>query len=396
VNSTRTLLLAAALAACLPLAAQRDARYDFSVVSQVRIDLRDLGYPPIDVIPSGESAVRSLAVGPDGKLFGATSGDRAHLFMLDPQHGYVVPLGHLPDKTVHHSLAVGADGAVYIGGALAVDNNGAGYANYPGGHLLKYTPAEGRMSIQVEAPCKAQDLGIPVKGQGIYALAMDRKRAVVYGLTYPDGEFFSYNSATGTMKSHGRVARAKMPGESFENEKNIGRALFVDPEGDVYTSGGAGKFFRFRAKTQELEEMGIAVPTVPGREVYNRVDAWAQDEAGGIYGGSSDGYLFRFDPVRQRAENLGKPLNQYRIRGLVAARNGKLYGVGGDTEEMARLFSYNPASGGYEMLGMIDVNRRPYYSWQGYVFDAMAIGLDGTVYMGQAERRSKLYLFYPN
>jgi hypothetical protein len=48
------------------------------------------------------------------------------------------------------------------------------------------------------------------------------------------------------------------------------------------------------------------------------------------------------------------------------------------------------------MLGMIDVNRRPYYSWQGYVFDSMAVGTDGTVYMGQAERKSRLYLFYPD
>jgi hypothetical protein len=35
------------------------------------------------------------------------------------------------------------------------------------------------------------------------------------------------------------------------------------------------------------------------------------------------------------------------------------------------------------MLGMIDVNRRPYYSWQAYVIDAMTIGADGTIYMGQ-------------
>jgi hypothetical protein len=95
-------------------------------------------------------------------------------------------------------------------------------------------------------------------------------------------------------------------------------------------------------------------------------------------------------------ENFGKPLNQYRIRGLVAARNGKIYGVGGDTDEMARMFSYDPTTGGYEMLGMVDVNHRPYYTWQAYVIDAMTVGLDGTVYMGQAERKSKLYLYYPN
>ena len=59
-------------------------------------------------------------------------------------------------------------------------------------------------------------------------------------------------------------------------------------------------------------------------------------------------------------------------------------------------FALDPVKAAFEMLGMIDVNRRAYYSWQGYVFDSMVAGLDGTVYMGQAERKSKLYLFYPN
>ncbi len=176
-------------------------------------------------------------------------------------------------------------------------------------------------------------------------------------------------------------------------------ALFAASDGKVYAglaNHGGGVFFRFRAKSQDLEELQTPVPTVPGREVYSRVDAWTQDRAGNLYGGTSDGYLFRFDPARLRADNLGKPLSQYRIRGLVAAPNGKLYGIGGDDDDMARLFSYSPSTGVYEMLGMIDVNRRPYYSWQGYVFDAMAVGANGTIYMGQAERKLKLYLFYPN
>ncbi len=388
-------LVAVAVAACAPAVAQRDPRLDDSVVSQVRIDLRELGYPPVDVIPAGESAIRALAVAPDGSVYGATSGARAHLFVLEPQHGYVVPLGFLPDKTVHHALAVGGNGDVYIGTAMAVDNNGEGYAGYAGGHLLKYVPKGERSVIRTDAPCAVEDLGIPVKGQGVYALAMDRQRGVVYGLTYPGGAFFSFNATTGAFQTHGRVASANMPGEKFENEKNIGRALVIDEQGDVYTSG-AGRLVRFRIKTRELETLNIPVATVRGREVYNRVDAWTTDESGYLYGGTSDGYLFRLDPERLRLENLGKPLNQYRIRGLVTARNGKLYGIGGDNDEMARLFSYDPARGVYEMLGMIDVNRRPYYSWMGYVFDSMTIGADGTVYMGQAERKSKLYLFYPN
>jgi len=105
--------------------------------------------------------------------------------------------------------------------------------------------------------------------------------------------------------------------------------------------------------------------------------------------------LFRFSPKEDRVENLGKPLNQYRVRGLVMGPNGKLYGVGGDKDEMARLFSYNPASGVYQVLGSVDVDRRPFYAWRGFVFDAMAVGLDGIVYLGQAERGSKLFVYYP-
>lgn len=141
--------------------------------------------------------------------------------------------------------------------------------------------------------------------------------------------------------------------------------------------------------------MNLQVPAVPGREPWTRVDAFLCDPSGLIYGGTSDGYLFRFDLDTATIQNLGKPLHQYRIAGLVKASNGKIYGVGGDEDEMARLFSYDTGTAAYEILGFVDVNRRPYYTWQAYVIKAMAAGLDGTVYIGQGERISRLYLFYP-
>src|SRR5579859_4980924 len=117
-----------AITAAAPLLGQRTPDYDFSVVRQTRIDLRDLGYPPLDVIPSDESAIRALAVSPEGLIYGATSCKRSHLFVLDPQHGYVEPLGWLRDvTTVHRSLVVSRAGDVYIGGSVGVDNNDEGY-----------------------------------------------------------------------------------------------------------------------------------------------------------------------------------------------------------------------------------------------------------------------------
>ena len=369
----RPLVLLLSCAALLP--AQRTLEYDRSVVTQTRIDARDLGYPPVDVIPSGESAVAALAVAPNGTLYGVTKGKRSHLFVLQPRHGYVQPLGYLAAPAA--ALAIGRDGEVYVGGPK----------------LLRYTQkGQEFRGIRIDQPCDTEDLGSPAPGESITALAVALS-GVVCGLTEPGGEFFTLQD--GKFALHGKVAERRMPGEKFEHDKAIGRALAFDGKGYVYTSGEGGAIYRADMVMWKLERLNVNLPTVPGREVYQRVDAWTAGSDGMLYGGSSDGYLFRFDPVRVRVDNLGKPLNQYRIRGLVRARNGKLYGVGGEDDEMARLFSYDPLRGSYEMLGFIDVNRRPYYSWQAYQVGAMAVGTDGTVYIGQSERKSKLYLYYP-
>lgn len=382
------------------LVAQRELGMDRSVVSQVRIDARDLGYAPVDLIPSGESAVTALTVthGSASIVYGATSGKKSYLFVLNPVHGYVQPLGYLKDvTTVRGTLAIAANGDVYIGGSIAVDNNGAGYDHYSGGHLLRYRPPadQDRHPIEVDKACQTEDLGVAAEHEGIYSLAADDARNTLYGLTYPSGNFFKYDIASAAFTLLGKVAESRIHGEKFERDRLIGRAIAVARNGDVFTSGEDGALFRYRPGASAIEKLAAAVPSEPGREGYNRMEVWTADASGILYGGTSDGYLVRLDPDSLTFENLGKPLSQYRLNGLVLAKNGKFYGVGGDLDDMARLFSYDPKSGVYRILGFVDVNRRPYYAWQAYLIDSMCIGEDGTVYIGEAERRSRLYLFYP-
>jgi outer membrane protein assembly factor BamB len=373
------LLLAGAVAK-----GQRTLDYDNVVVRQNRIDARDLGYPPIDVIPDGESAITALTIAPNGNLYGATSGKRSHLFVLNPRHGYVQPLGFLPGTTaVTNALVVSAAGDVYIGSA-------------PGGHLLKYTPRrEDEQPLRVKEPCEVTDLGPAVEGESPLTLAIDRRAGVIYGLTFPNAHFFKFTIASGTSADLGVVARRSPEGEKFEATKTVSRMLALDLKGNVYASGEDGFLFKFDKEKEALEKLPVRVPAIPGREPWTRVDAFWADPSGLIFGGTSDGYLFRFDPEKLAIDNLGKPLLQYRVTGLVRGANGKLYGVGGDQDDLARLFSYDPENGTYQILGFVDVNRRPYYTWQAYVIQAMAVGLDGTIYIGESERVSKLYLFYP-
>jgi outer membrane protein assembly factor BamB len=363
---------------------QRDPDYDNVVVPQTRIDLRDLGYAPVDLIPDGESAITSLTVAPNGEVYGATSGTRSHLFALNPQRGYVTPLGVIPGATaVTHAVVVSAAGEVYIGTA-------------PGGHLLRYSPASLQPpSIVIGKPLPIQDLGVAIAGESIFALAIDRKQGLIYGLTYPNAHLFQYSIPGKKFDDLGTVATVAPSGEKYEHDKMISRMLAIDEQGNVFVSGEAGAFYQFTAKTHALQKLPIRVPAVPGREPTARVDAFLVDASGPIYGGTSDGYLFRLDTQTLSVTNLGKPLNQYRIAGLVRGANGKLYGVGGDASEMARMFSYDPSTGAYELLGFIDVNRRPYFAWQAYTVGDVITDDHGTVYLGQAERISKLYLFYP-
>ena len=367
-----------------PAMCQRDPAYDRVVVPQNRIDARDLGYAPMDVIPDGESAITSLTVAPNGDIYGATSGTRAHLFVLNPRHGYVQPLGVVSGATsVTNAVVVAADGDVYLGSS-------------PDGSLLKFSPHdEYQKTIQINRSLPVANLGKPVTGESIAAMTIDRGANVIYGLTSPGAHFFEYSLVSAKAKDLGVVAEAVPFGEKFEKEKMMSRMLVVDAQGEVFTSGENGSIFRFDPKTQKLEKLPIQAPAVPGREPWTRVDAFVLDPSGLIYGGTSDGYLFRFDPSHLMVTNLGKALSQYRIDGLVLSAEGELYGVGGGQDDMARLFRYTPSSGAYDVLGFVDVSRRPYYTWQAYSIGAMACGLDGTVYLGEDERISKLYLFYP-
>lgn len=365
-------------------ACQRKPDYDNVVTLQTRIDARDLGYTPVDVIPDGESGITSLTVAPNGYLYGATSGVHSHLFVLIPRHGYVQPLGVIPGvDSVSHAVVVSSSGDVYIGTS-------------PGGHLLKYTPHdEFDQQIQIGKPLPVTDLGQPISGESIAAITIDRKAGVIYGLTSPNAHFFEFSIDTSKFTDVGVVAKAVPLGEKFEHDKIMSRMLVVAKNGNVYCSGENGAFFQFDPKTQKLNKLAIHAPAVPGRELWTRVDAFILDPSGAIYGGTSDGYLFRLDTDKDTVTNLGKPLNQYRIAGLAWGPGRKLYGVGGDKEEISRLFSYDPATGAYDVLGFIDVNRRPYYTWQAYSIGAIVSDSDGTVYLGENERISKLYLFYP-
>jgi hypothetical protein len=373
----------------------------------LRLDLRLLGHPPVDVIPPGESAITSLVIGADGFLYGGTSGKRAHLFELDPRWGHVFPLGHLPgEESIYHSLAAAPDSTLYIGTSLLtigrIDERGqdvlARYEDYPGGHVYRFKPAEereGRKRMQSPDPGRAlpfvEDMGIPVPGEGIVCLIMGKDE--LFGVTFPGAHFFVIDLKTGEAKDKGTVCGPPLNEEPF---RSIPRALVIDDDGLVWGAGDYGALFHYDTAMGEItHHPEHRLPSEMGREFKTLLDAVVLGPDGLVYGGTSDGYIFRLDPAARKISNLGKPMWQYRIRGLAFSGDGDLWGVGGEPGGAARLFVYRTWEGEFENLGLLDVNRNPFYSWLAFEADSMIAGPDGTLFIGESGRISHLYLLYP-
>jgi sugar lactone lactonase YvrE len=373
----------------------------------LRIDLRNLGHPPLDVIPPGESSITSLVIGADGCLYGGTSGTRAHLFVLDPSWDQVFPLGHIPgEESILRSLAAAPDGTIWIGTSLHHQGQIserkkdilARYEGYSGGHLYKFDPKkerESRKRMQRPDPDRpvpfVTDMGAAIEGEGICCLVSGSRE--LFGVTFPNGHFFVTDLETGHTSDKGQICGPPLNEEPL---RSIPRSLLVDAKGRVWGAGDYGALFHYDPGSGKIvHHPKLRLPSELGREFKAIVDAMVLGPDGLIYGGTSDGYVFRLDPKRKTIANLGKPVMQNRIRGMAFSHDGDLYGLGGEPGKAVRVFVYRAAEGSYENLGLLDVNRMPYYAWLAYDADTMVTGADGSIFIGETGRMAHLYILYP-
>lgn len=382
-------------------------------VPRHRLGYRDLGYPFFSQIPADGCYITSLAAAPDGRVYGATTGFRSYLFVFSPKTDQVKPLGHLTDcEGVHHSLVAGKDGRFFLGGGKNVIQGfpiakgpGGGlnwvsedlwrqveqqYKGYAGGHLYLYEPGQEEEGSRGDGPLKVKDLGIPVPGDGIYCLAIDPEREIVYGISYPHGHFFVHEATSGVTRDVGTIFRDVLfGGPDIRTLRSLPRSLAVDRDGSVYASTDGGKLIRYTPDRQQLQTLDVSIPG----ESMQVVEAWAvADQV--LYGGTSEGFIFRFNTESQTLENLGKPLVSQRVRGLALGKDGRLFGLGGDRHGVNLLFVYDPR-GSFQVLGSVEVDRSPYYAWRAHQFDAMVTAEDGTIFMGESDRGGHLFFFIP-
>lgn len=395
-----------------------------NIRNQQRVDIRDLGYPMVNDIPINSNAITSLITSKTGKVYGGTSGELAYFFFFDPHINKVRHLGKIPGHTgIHHSLVEDKDGNIYLGTGknmfeeISLSKWGEGddnvditlwkdikkhYNDYPGGHLYRYNPLISDEKVKLaNEDCELEDLGIPFAKNAIYALTISPNGDEIYGLTYPDGHFFIYNIIQNEMTDLGEIDPNRVYHGPERQWRTLPRALVCDDSGRVFTSGTNGMLNYYDPDLRKLVSTNIEIPGdyyyMQFYNDYTSVEYFTKDSNGIIYGGTTDGYLFSFNPREMHLVNLGKVRESRRIRGLAYGKDDKVYLMAGErsTTRPCQFYAYNTHTGGFENLGLLIADRSPYYYWRGQQFDCMTTGLDGTIYLGESERKSHLFLYIP-
>jgi hypothetical protein len=391
-----------------------------------RLDYRDLGYPTQNLIPADDSQITALMTHSNGLVYGATSGrTQAYLFLYNRYINKVRPLGRIADqKGVYHGLLEGADGSVYIGTGLNVlapvhihkdytvylnavatelwKDVRKPYEGYAGGRIYRYNPKTGDVQrYRNEDPAQLEDLGIPVPGNTIYAMTWSPDKKTIYGLSYPDAHFFVFDLATKKARDLGEILEKRVFGGPERGWRTVPRALYCDPKtGQVHTSGENGILLRYDPKTDKIALCSMRLPGEYYEALksmdYPVFEAFETDADGNVYAATNDGYLLRLDFEKEQMVVLGKPRMQRRMRAMKMGHDGNLYMLTGELEKICKLHSYDVSGKkGFTELGVMAVDRSPYYAKRAYSFDAMTVGVDGSVFMGESDRRGKLFIYLP-
>ena len=330
-------------------------------VQEEKVKAISLPFPP------EETEITSLTKDKKGKIYGVTSGERAHLFVYDPDKGKskVEEIGIIAENCEKSSIAISKDNQLFL----------ATKPKSKEGYIYSFNPEDVASGIK-KVIC-------PVKGEGISTLAIDDSLSCIYGLSSKTGTFFIFYPDKNKVKLKGKV----------DKDNLFSEVLAVTAKGDVFGVARWGRFFKYNPTKGKIVFLKIKAPSLKGKEMYNSVDCLLVDEDSQIvYGGTScDGILFKFYPEEERIISLGKPLNQPHIRCLTLGKDGILYGIAG--KSCCHLFRYNPTDGELLDIGILFV-KSPRH-WFGYEFSAAVTGEKGEIYIGEYDRISHLFIYYP-
>lgn len=418
---TKYLLLIACVFLLHTLSSQKCVNPNFE---SHRLDFRDLGYPAATEISADDTPIAALLSHSNGRVYGATSGKQSNLFSYDAMTNKVYPLGEIAsEEGVHQSIVEGKNGLMYFGtgrnqlnlltlsrdipyGRRTIENKlwediKGYYTGYAGGRLFVYDPASGDKDVYLpESKAKVVDLGIPVPGNSIYAMTINDAKDKIYGITYPDAIFFEYDLITKVFINHGEWLNTRCYSGPERSWRSVPRSIVCARDGRVYSSGDAGLISYFDPQSEKIVRTDMRLPgeywETQNYDGYPVAEQLIVKDENTIYGSNSDGFIFKIELPEAKLKVLGKPRVERRVRAMTMGKDDRLYMICGEKDNVCRMFSYNTVDDeGFLDYGVLGVDRSPYYAKIAYQFDSMCTATDGTIFIGESDRRAKLFIYIP-
>ncbi len=352
-------------------------------------------------IPPDECGITALCHHSSGHVYGGTGGKAAHLFFYNPapDADAAADIGVIPGAESVVALSELDNGAL-LGAAVTPEGNSLLFTYKPCQVLLREKdfngmgvreifdlPAEDQLFFSTIDPCHSSGeidlLPMEIKGK-ITDMVLSPDKSSAYWLCDGTGTIAVYDIDTREAHDIGRL----------DPNGNFSPRLAMDAQGGLYGAGLYGRLFRYSPSDGRFEALPVRAPSFKGQEVYARVTAWCLDATGTVlYGGTESGLFFSFDTENMTVLTYGKPCAQTRISAM-ARSGGRVFMVAGEPDDCAHLGCYVEATRELRDLGCpLARSERP---WNGYRFEAMATGRNGVVYMGEYDRISQLFLYFPS
>ena len=240
------------------------------------------------------------------------------------------PLREKDEVKIHRGLQVGPDGCLYFGTAALV--NLPQRYEAPGGRLFRYDPSNGKYEF----------LGRPVAHDYIQTIDVDHQRGIIYGATYPLGQFFGWD-----------IEKKKLLFQAYIEDWP--HQVRVDDEGQCWATycvtprSPRIRLLKYSPQTSQLVWTETALPGDSDREDAG-IDSFVNGGDGFLYIGTITGALVRLEPRKTRVDFISKPAPSKSFGALAPPVKGKIYGIAGGGAT-TQVFSYDLKSGDMVLYG---------------------------------------------
>jgi len=310
---------------------------------------------------------------------GLTQRDGDILYAFDPKTGRATCLDYLSVRVaeevkVHRSLQSAPDGRIFGASAGLITIRTREEA--PGGQIWSYDPRTRRYEVY----------GIPAPHDYVQHVAVDVKRQMAYGCTYPVPWFFAFDLKARTTRR--RAFIGCYPHRSAIDDR--GRVWSGwSPSAD--TTSGEDFLLSYDPDADRLTYHDLQLPGV-GQNDRKQIDDMINLGDGYMYISSVNGGLSRLDPEKGKVEWLGKPARGMRLcgiaegpDGLVYLLTGAFYGMKGD-DAATHAWTLDRRTGRFADLGPIF---DPDFGDGCAVVHHLSIGADGTLWVGETDNPNR-------